>query len=179
MVVFVWLWPRIAEVIHDLQTSSRVYTLEKQRLELLKLRYEIEVIKKENELADLQEHTILPEIELSSSENGTTLESAPRQRLGFLTRFSYGASGAVLPISPNLVLFDWQIITLEFDLAVFLGLMVRIVVFMTLGGIGSAFIAKNSESRLLCFMVGLAITLMLSLLLVTGRSPSEAIPEVS
>lgn len=170
--VFVWLWPKMAGVIRDFRTSSRVHVLEKQRLELLKLRYEIEAIKKENGLFELQEDSIIPEIEVSPSENLPKAEDKPAQVLGFWTRFGYGAGGSALPILVNLALFDWRLLFQELDMAVLLGYAIRLVVFAALAGVGSAFIARHPTTRPMCFLIGLSITLFLSLLLASARSPS-------
>ena len=42
--VVLGLWPKISQVISDLSAGDRQYRAEKRRLELLKLRYEIEVM---------------------------------------------------------------------------------------------------------------------------------------
>jgi len=50
-------WPTIREMFRDALPTYRSYTREKMRLELLKLIYEIEALKKSNQLGD-HDHTL-------------------------------------------------------------------------------------------------------------------------
>ena len=86
--------PNIYQVFHNLNTENREYQNERRRLELLKLRYEIEAICKTNDLKQISEQ-VLP-VEKSLSSDPSAKPSVPFS-LSFWQRFLYGALGAFLP----------------------------------------------------------------------------------
>src|SRR5215470_15852599 len=84
------LVPRIYQVFVDLTARSREYKRENERLTLLKLRYEIEALKKDKNLQDLPDG-------LSDRTPPQASAASADKQLNFLTRFLYGASGAAIP----------------------------------------------------------------------------------
>ena len=56
VLILLLAWPNIRIIWQDIIPFYRSYSREKMRLELLKLRYEIEAIRKKNKLPDLEQH---------------------------------------------------------------------------------------------------------------------------
>ena len=171
MVIIVTLWPKILLIIKDLNSSSRVHEREKQKLELLKIRYEIEAIRKENGLDEItQEETdeviFEPDTELSE-----------QQTLSAWLRFGYGVAGSLAPIMVNLLLVDFPPDSaIELSNANIAGITIRLLIFALLAGIGAAFLAKDHATKQTCFLVGLSISLLFSLLITANTAQHNVVP---
>ncbi len=179
VVLIVTLWPTIIQMVQELSSTSRAYAREKQRLELLKLRYEIEAIKKEKDLERIDEEKLFPNSEQPALTAEVREELSSGEQLTFRWRFAYGAAGSLLPIFLNILLTDIQVVS-EIGMAYVLGMVFRLIIFAVVSGIGSAFLAKGNANKQMCFLMGLSISLLFSLLLtVTAQYSVNDIPNVS
>jgi hypothetical protein len=179
VVLIVTLWPKIIQMVQELSSTSRAYAREKQRLELLKLRYEIEAIKKEKSLEKIDEEELFPNIEQPTLTAEKRLGVSFDEQLTFWWRFAYGAAGSLLPIFLNVLLIDIQVAS-EIGVGYFLGMIVRLIIFAVVSGIGSALLAKGNANKQMCFLIGLSISLLFSLLLTgTAQNSVHDIPNVS
>jgi hypothetical protein len=157
-----------------------MYEREKLRLELLKLRYEIEAIKKEKSLETFpDERSLLVPVDVW--EVSAKPEESPRPRMTTWKRFSFGAYGAILPIFLNFLLQDWRLIFTEsITIIVILGYAIRLILLVGLAGMASSVFVKKQATPVLCFLVGLSVTLLLTMLLIAAsRSSSVPPPKMS
>jgi hypothetical protein len=151
-----------------------MYEREKLRLELLKLRYEIEAIKKEKSLETFpDERSILASVDVL--EASAKPEESPHSGMITWKRFAFGAYGAIIPILLNFLLQDWGFILASgSDIFILIGYATRLILLVGLAGIASAVFVKKQATPVLCFMVGLSVTLLLTMLLVTASRSSPA-----
>lgn len=154
--VVVTLWPKILQAITEFSAASRTFQREKMRLELLKLHYEIEALKKDKGLAEmppLLDNT--PAIAPTESPS----QVPARGTLSKFQQFAYGAAGALLPIALNFVVLDYSANASPMFLA---GLFLRLLLFALIAGIASALLARTLATKTNCFLVGLSVTLVLT-----------------
>ena len=177
----VTLWPKITAILKELNRDSRAYASEKQRLELLKLRYEIEAIKKENGLEDIPAEAEDPSnIELEPETIHADEASTENIKLNFWGRFWFGVAGTAAPILLNLLHLDIsQSSNIELSLPIILGISLRFVIFALLGGLGSAFLAKGNATKQTCFLIGLSISLLFSLLITANINTNVESPNLN
>ena len=90
LTIVVTLWPKLLQFWKDLSSSQRTHDSEKKRLELLKLKYEIEAIKKQVGLENLADDTGI----VNTKESDESRFNQKKKLLeSFGMRFSYGALG--------------------------------------------------------------------------------------
>jgi hypothetical protein len=88
------LGPKIVKMFGDLNSESRRFKREKERLSLLKLSYETESFKREKNLADF---TPDPNISKTFAVNAPRVGAVALSSLRYSSRFLYGALGALAP----------------------------------------------------------------------------------
>ena len=167
------IWPKFFQVLRETSLWNRAYELEKKRLELLKLRYEIEVIKKTNELSDIkdvadQEDRVAP-----------IPTPPPVSPMLFRQRFLYGALGAIPALLLPLIVSDLSTNLSSLTSMVLLGYSLRLVFLLCISGFASAVGLRKQATPGKCFLVGLSATLSLSLLMTSTPRlvPSTALTE--
>lgn len=166
------VWPKVVQTVREGGKQRRAYELEKQRLELLRLRYEIEVLRKQHGLLE-----ILPEVTVS--ETAPAIASVPQNDippLGSFQRFLYGALGAVVPIVLQLVLVHLADVFADVTAFLLLGYSIRLIVFMTLAGVASWLLPRSIASKRFCFLTGFSTTLLLTMLLQYGLRTEQVTP---
>jgi hypothetical protein len=168
LTIILSLGPQLSKMVSSLTGRSRTYKRERERLSLLKLRYEIEALKKEKGLIDIAEP--LPNFPERSVE-----ESGPGKELNFGSRFLYGALGTLVPSFLRL-----SITLLQPDLSHLInaGYIVGILVLALIGGLASAVILRRATSSLLCFLVGLSLVLLLQTAMETATNGTRLRPPV-
>jgi hypothetical protein len=153
------LVPRIYGVFGDLTARSREYKRENERLTLLKLRYEIEALKKDKNLPDLPDG-------LSVRTPPQASAASDDKQLNFLTRFLYGASGAAIPAILTGVVstahFHPGPVEPGYWVGYWVGFAIGVLIFGCFVGLVSAAILRRRTTRLVCFLVGLSIVLLIS-----------------
>ena len=162
LIIVVTLWPKILLIIQEFSSNSKEFKLEKQKLELLRLRYEIEAIKKENKLDEILQEELPPShVEIESDK-----QIVQHGQLKFWSRFGYGAVGSFAPILLNLMMVGFSTgLTGDLVLYEVIGISIRLILFALLSGIGAAFLSKNHATKQMCFLTGLSISLLFSLLI--------------
>ena len=156
--IFMATWPHIYQAIKDFNATSR----ERQRLEVLKLRYEIEAIKKVNGITQLEEelqrgerlHKVVPPIALEVSlptDSGLVVW----RRLG------YGALGGLVPSVYRVLL---QLLTAPDGLVgsgpfYFVGVFLLCVI----GGVSAALVVRRRSPRAVCVTVGLVVVVFIQI----------------
>jgi hypothetical protein len=167
LTILLSLGPQLSKWVSSLTGRSRAYQRERERLSLLKLRYEIEALKKEKGLVDIPE----PRLDFpgrSVEENG------PAKALGFGRRFLYGALGTLVPL---LLRLSIELLQTGSGHLVDAGYMVGVLILALIGGLASAAFLRRATSSLLCFLVGLSLVLLLQTALMTAttkpRPPSS------
>ena len=136
---------------------------------MLKLRYEIEVIKKSNELDALDvEHELLPVAQVpavDSTPNSLT-QTGPKRYLSVWHRAALGALGAFLPSLYRIVILiltasmkdmHWYMHFLN------VGFFTGILFLCIIGGVVASLIPKERATTALCVLVGISIVLFLQL----------------
>lgn len=143
----------------DLTARSREYKRENERLTLLKLRYEIEALKKDKNLQDLPDGLSVRTPQQASA-------ASDDKQLNFLTRFVYGASGAAIPAILTSVVRTVRFHRSQFEPAYWVGywvgLALGVLIVGCFVGLVSAAILRRRTTRLVCFLVGLSIFLLIS-----------------
>lgn len=152
-------WPKFFHILKETSLWNRSYELEKKRLELLKLRYEIEAIKKTSELSEITDVPYEPDRVAAATT------PAPVSPMLFRQRFFYGALGAILPILITFLLADLRGTFSYFTYIVLLGYIIRLIFLISLSGLVSAVAVKRQATPITCFLVGLSVTLFINLLL--------------
>ena len=146
--IVIFAWSQLRGVWEDLLPSYRAYSRQKRQLALLKLRYEIEALKKTNNLEELavEPH---PSKEVLPSEYRP---STPRLRVGWAT-FNFGALGGVL-VTSLIFLFGSSLGADDFKiLAPFL------LISATLGGVAATLF--SIRSKMLAFSTGVSAVTVL------------------
>jgi hypothetical protein len=192
LIVFLVLWPKFVQLYRDISARHRQFDEEKRRLELLKLRYEIEAIKKQHGLGDVADLPELPPLEETgqASPKAEPLEetgqASPRAEpspqadkppaidfesrlLSAWSRFTLGALGGVLiPLSQ-----------LTAGMATsggppLLAAFLSIAMLGVLGGAAAVAIVPRRSTAALCLMVGLAAAAMVQSLVATTITGTSA-----
>jgi hypothetical protein len=161
------LWPKLVQTIRDLSSWDRNYQREKLQLELLKLRYEIEALKKDKGLETLP-------VSLSAPSPTATIvvpdvRPQTHTRLSVVKRFLYGSSGALIPVALNILLLDSDLLR-HYDFVILLGYAFRAVVFLVLAGSASALLSSGQATRANCILTGLSVALLLTVLLTAATA---------
>jgi hypothetical protein len=150
--VIVFAWPALRQIWQDTIPSHRAYSREKMRLELLKLLCEVEAIKQQHSLPDLQDQ--LP-LELRQKRSLPEVISKPasiRKPIPKSERLLFGCMGglAVALFETVESLFLLQNLSLAFILHV----IVRGIVLSLIGATVS--VLFHSTSRSYAFVLGAA-----------------------
>jgi hypothetical protein len=102
LALFLLAWPILREIWTEMIPSHRAYAREKRRLEVLKLYYEIQAIKKDHQLGDtpppslgqLEPFTRTPS-DVDKTDKLDAYEIKPINHISILRKFSYGSLGGV------------------------------------------------------------------------------------
>ena len=153
------LGPKIYELFSQFTSRSRAVKREKDRLDLLKLRYEIEALRKEKNL-DLIADPLFAEAPQRLLRDYGVEAPSTGELLSRWKRFLYGALGASVPSLVRLVfsLSEMRLNVVSISAGYFLG----VGILAGLGGLVSSFIPKRQVNAFVCFLVGLSITLLLT-----------------
>lgn len=179
-----FLWPRIQSILLDFVPSRRAYRRAKEALELQKLRYEIEAIKREHSIEDLGDELPEPlrrDLEAAEPEAPPT-PAEPSPQGGPSSRAKTAISGAlggllvaVLPFAQGGLegLFD---ASGAYAAGVLVGVLVRAVLLMALGAVTVHVFRPSSLQQ--AFLLGAAPGLILQVA-VGGVAPPVDSMQVS
>jgi hypothetical protein len=174
VLILILMWSRLRQIWQDVLPSYRSYSQEKMRLEILKLRYEIEAIKKSHNLKTIEP----PKRELKTIQ---------RRNLGndtepVFNRVIYGAlGGATISIIKlisvlSTIIANIQTATVYFMAPTIIGAVVGAIT-LSLFGAMAAFIS-GSMSRRQAFLIGVAATALavsaLQLIPTTNITPAHS-----
>ena len=167
--VVAW-WPKIQQALTELSAERRRYEIERRRLELLKLRYEIEALRKEKGLDLLPDPSSGKDL-LEERTEATGPQSPEKPKLGRLGQLAFGVVGAVLPIALNVALFDFEGHMTQRGLPLLeAGLLV------VAAGFVSVLLPRSIASRTNCVLIGLSVTLALTVLFQAQMHGGSQIP---
>lgn len=168
--LIVTLWPKVFQIILDLSVNSRLFQKEKRCLELLKLRYEIEAIKKTNNLSDLNDEYLSSTLNHHNEKKKDTPKKKDffSQPLMLWQRICFGGIGGIIPI-----LFRYIVLNLRSFFKVdfnplsidFIGIFIGFLIFFSIGGIGASFLPKKRSSARICVLVGLSVAILFQMFL--------------
>lgn len=151
------LGPKIFDVFVQLGSETRALKREKDRLELLKLQYEIEAFRKEKNIDAISDPLFIVRSQRSTPNHG--LESGPvRKSLPWWKRFLYGAAGASIPVLVRIAFLLPHMARSGGGMNA--GYFLAVAFMAVLGGSGTFLIPKRMTSAFVCFLVGLSITLL-------------------
>jgi hypothetical protein len=169
MLLFLIAWPALREIWTGVIPSYRRYAREKRRLELLKLYYEVEAIKKDHELSELlpiSSDTLTAIIQTTRHVADETAARAHEKELITLSRwrkFLFGALGGATISLFGTVLSQYFFILVQIDF-VLLSAMLSKFIFLTLVG-GVTALATKPKTPPDAFIRGMAVPLLILLLL--------------
>jgi hypothetical protein len=174
MLLFLIAWPALREIWTGVIPSYRRYAREKRRLELLKLYYEVEAIKKDHQLSELlpvSSETLTATVQTTRHVADETAARVHEKELVTLSRwrkFLFGAlGGGTISLIGTLLSRDYFFITtqLDFDLAfILLPAMLSKLIFLSLVG-GVTVLATKPKTPPDAFIRGMAVPLLILLLL--------------
>ena len=91
------LWPQIRQMIADVTYTDRKLEHEKRHLELVKLRYEIEAIKKANGLESLPHEVAATPVPSTTASQSDVRSVSSSSGSSILTRFAAGCARCLIP----------------------------------------------------------------------------------
>jgi hypothetical protein len=153
LTTIVSLAPKLFAMFSDVSGESRSFKREKERLNLLKLRYEIEAFKREKDLKDLTEperHVVI-----------TRTITRTGEPLPFKISFLLGAIGAASPtiLTLGIALFSRHSIPTFFSAYYWIG----VILSSCLMGVLASFFPRRPTEPYMAFLVGLSFTLIFQL----------------
>jgi hypothetical protein len=164
IVLFLFAWPTLRDIFTESLPSYRKYAREKQRLELLKLYYETEGIRKDHQLDeavptgsdDLMSLIRRPVLQVATDKSGGNQDGLPSAR-----RFAFGCIGgfAVFFIS----VLNLSVTIEDASSGFFLGLALKGILLALLGG-GFAWLS-NARTPASAIVFGAIAPFVISLLL--------------
>jgi hypothetical protein len=179
--LFLLAWPVLKEIWFSVIPSYRAYTREQRRLELLKLYYEIEAIKKEHALGDLsqipQVLTKATSIDLAiQKHHSPEAQLPPSPPLSPRAAFGFGAAGGGMIFVLSIVAVDAVTITEATSIAL-IAVGIRAALLAIIGGFTS-WLARP-KTPLDAFLRGTLAPAILSMLISgvavhSGSSPPHA-----
>ena len=194
-VIAIWIvtqWPRIRDLLRHVIPSQRAFYREKQRLELLKLKYEIEALRQTNNLENLEESTYGGEASITSGGRiepdspptpATEPKSEPFSILDAGRRIGLGAFGGFLvqiytlavrgPSSSILALNETFRMYLGWD---FVPILI-IVVLALLSGTAAFVLTDRDATGFRCFVLGAVAVVVLLGLIPTPQAPPLSLPQ--
>lgn len=193
--IAIWIvtqWPRIRDVLRDMIPSQRAFYREKQRLELLKLKYEIEVLRQTNNLENIEESTHGGEAAATSEgrQEGaglpTPVSEPPSEPFSLLDagrRVGLGALGGFLVQIYTIVAkaeysaFVAVNRSLEMYLSWYIAPLFLVVVLTFLSGIAAYVLTDRDTTGFRCFALG-AIVLVVLFGLIPVSEPTQ-IPQLT
>ena len=168
--LFTTMGPRLIQTVRDLNSRDRAYQRERQQLELLKLRYEIEALKKEKGLEPLP-----PSVSVASAPAAAvTKEGPPLTQTILLKRFLYGGLGALLPLGLTVLIQDSGSMSVDRTQFFVLGYVFRVMILFVLGGMIGALNTRPHATPIDYIMAGLSISLLLTVIVSSvARHPTQ------
>jgi hypothetical protein len=169
LIFCVYVWGKIRETVADFVPSHRRYIKEKRRLELLKLAYEVEAIKKQHGLTVSDDATL----NLTRLEAGDAiLTDPPASTEAPLTSlqmalYGYAGGGGISLVVLFARLFSSSNSLDPIAWGFLVGLVVRVIIFGVLGGL-SAFIFKSRtkyQAVTIGMLAGFGLDLVITILL--------------
>jgi hypothetical protein len=169
LILLVLGWGKIRDFGSDIFPSQRLYAREKRKVELLKLIYEVEAIKKEHGLEDLTSR--LPAHMQTEALVQRTEELSNSRRpdvLGWRRRFYFGCSGGII-VFILAIAFTNDTGVIFRDGAVFLGIALRGLLLSAMGGFFASFFRARTVGE--AIMQGMLPALFVSLALANAPRP--------
>lgn len=174
MLLFLIAWPALREIWTGVIPSYRRYAREKRRLELLKLYYEVEAIKKDHQLSELLPVSSETLTAIVQTTPHVTDESARPHEKELITlsrwqKFLFGAlGGATIHLVGHLLSPDrfFTIMQLDFDVALLSIVLSKFIFLSLVGGVTALVTKPKAPSD--AFIRGMVVPLLISLLLSFG-----------
>jgi len=167
------LGPKLIRLFSEFSGKSRGFKREKERLELLKLRYEVEAFKREKSLTDFIDTPPVPAGQ-PLARVSTRTEASP-----FLVRFSSGAVGAIVPTVLTVLI---ELLSTHSSPLYYFGwsYWATVLILACIGGALASVFPRRQADPFICFLIGLSFTLLLSLVgQRIQQTPPQVIPETS
>lgn len=177
LLILIFMWPTLREIWHEVIPSYRLYSRERMRLELLKLAYEIEAIKKTNGLTN-DGPSVLETLHKVTSHAVTAEAQTESQRQGpaqmpKLQAFGCGCLGGFAVVIFQLVTIDLSNILSNPSAFVFVAYLIRVVLLVLMGGLTAIF--RNPKTPVEAFMFGLIAPLLVALV-ISGTAQHDLQP---
>ena len=168
MLLFLIAWPALREIWTGVIPSYRRYARERRRLELLKLYYEVEAIKKDHQLSELLPVSSETLTAIVQTTRNVPDESARSHEKELITlsrwrKFLFGALGGATISLFGTVLSQYFFILVQIDFLL-LSAMLSKFIFLTLVG-GVTALATKPKTPPDAFIRGMAVPLLILLLL--------------
>jgi hypothetical protein len=173
MLLFLIAWPALREIWTGVIPSYRRYAREKRRLELLKLYYEVEAIKKDHQLSELlpiSSETLTAIVQTTRHAADESVRPLEKElvALSHWRKFLFGALGGVtISLFGTLLSRDYFFLPTElnFDIVfVLLSITLSKLIFMSLVG-GVTALATKPKTPPDAFIRGMVVALLILLLL--------------
>jgi hypothetical protein len=105
LLLAIYSWPRIRELLYDVFPSQRQFRREKQKLELLKLMYEVEAIKKQHDLGELASRlpASLQSGEIAREIQNVTTAPPAKKPIPLAQRLLFGCIGSLALLGMTLL----------------------------------------------------------------------------
>lgn len=149
--LFATVWPSIHELFVSAIPWRRKYEREKLRLELLKLRCEIEVLKKEHQL------NVIPDTGglIDAVVAATPLVEPQQKTMTIKRRFCFGFAGSVLP---SLWRFSAAVRTgvISFTIYYISAAVAGFFIMGIIAGVSTIMFTGRQSSARTCFLIGLS-----------------------
>ena len=173
ILLFLIAWPALREIWTGVIPSYRKYAREKRRLELLKLYYEVEAIKKDHQLSELPpiaSDTLTALVQTARNVSDASARPYDKE-LATISRprkFLFGALGGaavfLFGALPDFYVGMFGLVGVDVvELVVLTGLISRGVVLILVGGVTA--LATNPKTPADAFIRGMVAPLLISLLL--------------
>lgn len=118
-------WPTLQAMWREIVPSYRLYTREKMRLELLKLLYEVEVLKKDHQLGDME--PLLPQHFQLRTTKDASVRAQEKKYLSSSDATLFGAIGGyasgMVTILVRVADVSLSMLTLQFLIGLFVGVL--------------------------------------------------------
>jgi len=136
ILLFFIAWPTLQAIWKETVPSYRLYTREKMRLELLKLLYEVEALKKDHQLGDME--SLLPQRFQERGTKDALTEAQHKKYLSWSKAMLFGAIGGSGANIAIVLMRDYTFFSYMVPLEL-LGLLIAVIFYGLIGGVIAVF----------------------------------------
>ena len=163
MMVVLHLGSSLKPVFLNMGVQSKAVRRKKEELELLKVQHELTEIKTKLGMPVAEEASELIE-KIRSTEASTEPEAQEEVVLSRPKRFLYGMAGTLVPSILEILFVNFDFFT-ESTVDENIEVVLRIMVFTIIGGLVCTFLTRRTCSRQVCFMSGMCMAVLFSVLI--------------